>query len=98
MKWLTAKRKVKVLYAVAALVTTYGAALAATDAEQLQRFKDPNQWGAPAGNLNLHRYSALKDINAGNVSGCRWSGRNRAARCAAMKDSRWSSRMSPASR
>ncbi len=40
-----------------------------------QRFKDPNQWGAPAGNLNLTRYSALKDINAGNVKGLQmvWS-------------------------
>ena len=67
MKWLTAKRQVKVLYAVAALVTTCGAALAASDSEQFQRFKDPNQWGAPAGNLNLTRYSSLKDINTGNV-------------------------------
>ena len=68
MKWLTAKRQVKVLCAVAALVTTCGAALAqSTDSEEFQRFKDPNQWGAPAGNLNLTRYSALKEINTGNV-------------------------------
>ena len=68
MKWLTAKSQVKVLYAVAALVTTCGAALAqSTDTEEFQRFKDPNQWGAPAGNLNLNRYSALKEINTGNV-------------------------------
>jgi glucose dehydrogenase len=74
MKWLKAKSRVKVI-AVAALVTTCGAALAATDTEQFQRFKDPNQWGAPAGNLNLDRYSALKDINAGNVKGLQmvWS-------------------------
>ena len=68
MKWLTAKHQVKVLYAVAALATTCGAALAASDTEQFQRFSDPNQWGAPAGNLNLNRYSSLKEINAGNVN------------------------------
>jgi PQQ-dependent dehydrogenase (methanol/ethanol family) len=69
MKWLTSKRQVKMLYAVAALVTTCGAAMAATDSEQFQRFTDPNQWGAPAGNLNQTRYSSLKDINTGNVQG-----------------------------
>ena len=68
MKWLTAKRHVKVLYAVAALATTCGAAMAASDTEQFQRFSDPNQWGAPAGNLNLNRYSSLKEINTGNVN------------------------------
>jgi PQQ-dependent dehydrogenase (methanol/ethanol family) len=68
MKWLTAKSQVKVLCAAAALVTTCGAALAqTTDSEEFQRFKDPNQWGAPAGNLSLNRYSALKEINTGNV-------------------------------
>jgi lanthanide-dependent methanol dehydrogenase len=69
MKWLTSKRQVKMFYAVAALVTTCGAAMAATDSEQFQRFTDPNQWGAPAGNLNQTRYSSLKDINTGNVKG-----------------------------
>jgi PQQ-dependent dehydrogenase (methanol/ethanol family) len=69
MKWLTSKRQVKLLYAFAALVTTCGAAMAASDTEQFQRFKDPNQWGAPAGDLNQNRYSSLKDINAGNVKG-----------------------------
>jgi lanthanide-dependent methanol dehydrogenase len=69
MKWLTSKRQVKMLYAVAALVTTCGAAMAATDSEQFQRFTDPNQWGAPAGNLNQTRYSSLKEINTGNVQG-----------------------------
>jgi lanthanide-dependent methanol dehydrogenase len=69
MKWLTSKRQVKMLYAFAALVTTCGAAMAASDTEQFQRFKDPNQWGAPAGDLNQTRYSSLKDINAGNVKG-----------------------------
>ncbi len=67
MKWLTAKRQVKMFYVVAALGMTCGTVLAATDSEQFQRFKDPNQWGAPAGNLNLNRYSALKEINTGNV-------------------------------
>ena len=69
MKWLTSKRQVKILYAVAALVTTCGAAMAATDSEQFARFKDPNQWGAPAGDLNQNRYSSLKEINASNVHG-----------------------------
>jgi PQQ-dependent dehydrogenase (methanol/ethanol family) len=67
MTWLTANRRVKFVYAVAALVTTCGAAMAATDAEQMARFKDGNQWGAPAGNLNQTRYSTLKDINTTNV-------------------------------
>ena len=71
MKWLTSKRQVKIqvkiMYAVAALVATCGAAMAASDSEQFQRFNDPNQWGAPAGNLNQTRYSSLKDINTGNV-------------------------------
>ena len=67
MKWLTAKRQVKIIYAVAALATTCGAALAASDSEQFERFKDPNQWGAPAGNLSLNRNSTLNQINTGNV-------------------------------
>jgi PQQ-dependent dehydrogenase (methanol/ethanol family) len=67
MKWLTSKCQVNIIYAVAALVAICGAAIAATDSEQMQRFTDPNQWGAPAGNLNLTRYSTLKDINTGNV-------------------------------
>src|SRR3981189_1139655 len=69
MKWLTSKRQVKMIYAVAALITTCGAAMAASDTEQFQRFKDPNQWGAPAGDLNQARYSSLKEINTGNVKG-----------------------------
>jgi lanthanide-dependent methanol dehydrogenase len=67
MKWLTSKCQVNIIYAVAALVAICGAAMAGTDSEQMQRFSDPNQWGAPAGNLNLTRYSTLKDINTGNV-------------------------------
>jgi glucose dehydrogenase len=73
MKWLTSKRQVRMLYAVAALVTTCGAAMAASDSEQFQRFQDPNQWGAPAGNLNLTRYSSLKEINTGNVKDLHYS-------------------------
>jgi len=68
MKWLTSKRQVKILYAVAALVTTCGAAKAGSDTEQFARFKDPNQWGAPAGDLNQARYSSLSEINASNVN------------------------------
>lgn len=68
MKWPTAKRKLKVFCSVAALVTVGGAALAGSDSEQMQRFRDPNQWGAPAGNLNLTRYSELRQINTSNAS------------------------------
>src|ERR1700723_470826 len=67
MKWLTAKRQVKIIYAVAALATTCGAALAASDTEQFERFKDPNQWGARAGNLGMNRNSTLNQINTENV-------------------------------
>src|ERR1700722_19551529 len=56
-------------YAPVALATICGAAMAASDTEQFQRFGDPNQWGAPAGNLNQTRYSALKDINTRNING-----------------------------
>jgi hypothetical protein len=34
---------------------------------RVARFNDPNQWGAPAGELNLNRYSSLKEINTNNV-------------------------------
>jgi glucose dehydrogenase len=49
--------------------------MAASDTEQLQRFQDPNQWGAPAGNFSLTRYSSLNEINTGNVNGLQmqWS-------------------------
>ena len=71
MKWLTARSQIKVLYAIAAVAATCGAAMAASDTEQAQRFGDPNQWAAPAGNLNQTRYSALKDINTGMRPTCR---------------------------
>ena len=67
MIWLTAKQQAKIWVAAVALVATCGAAVAGSDAEQFARFKDANQWGAPAGDLNQTRYSTLKDINAGNV-------------------------------
>ena len=67
MSWLTAKHRVKMYCAAVALLGTYGAAMAATDTEQLARIKDPNQWAAPGGNLMLQRYSALKGINADTV-------------------------------
>src|SRR5271155_3931584 len=63
MKWLTAKRQKKLIYAVAALVTTCGAAMAGSDSEQAQRFSDPNQWGASKGYLNLRGYSGVKIKN-----------------------------------
>ncbi|HZX92504.1 MAG TPA: PQQ-binding-like beta-propeller repeat protein, partial [Rudaea sp.] len=67
MIWLTAKQQARLWVAAVALVATGGAAVAGSDAEQFARFKDANQWGAPAGDLNQTRYSTLKDINAGNV-------------------------------
>src|SRR5678815_2355741 len=74
MKWVTSKRQVKMFCAVA-LATICGAAMASSDTELFQRFQDPNQWGAPAGNLSLTRYSTLKDINTSNVKGLQmqWS-------------------------
>ncbi|MGA2841753.1 MAG: PQQ-dependent dehydrogenase, methanol/ethanol family, partial [Steroidobacteraceae bacterium] len=67
MKWLTVRRQKKILYAMAALVSTCSTVMAASDTEQFQRFQDPNQWGAPAGNLNQTRSSTLKQINTTNV-------------------------------
>jgi len=66
MNWATSKWHLQVLCTVE-LATICGAAMATSDSEQFQRFQDPNQWGAPAGNLNLTRYSTLKDINTENV-------------------------------
>ena len=54
------------LSAVVAMMASLPA-FAGSDAEQFARFKDPTQWGAPAGNLNQDRFSALKDINTSNV-------------------------------
>ena len=57
----------QMLTACRSAARTCGVAMASSDTEQFPRFKDPNQWGAPAGNLNQNRYSALKDINTDNV-------------------------------
>ncbi len=38
------------------------------NAEQVARSKDPNQWGAPGGDLAMTRHSKLADINTGNVN------------------------------
>ncbi len=67
MRWLTAKRQMKILFGVTAVVASYGIAMANTDTEQFARFKDPTQWGAPGGNLSVTRYSELKGINTSNV-------------------------------
>src|SRR5579883_1688863 len=67
MRGHTLIRQFKLIGAIAFLIALSGSATAASDAELFARFKDPNQWGAPAGNLDLHRYSALKDINTSNV-------------------------------
>ena len=67
MSWLTAKHRVKAYCVAATLLGTCSVALASSDTEQYARFKDANQWAAPAGNLMLQRYSALKGINADNV-------------------------------
>ena len=55
------------LAAVAGTMLSSMSAFAGSDAEQFARFKDANQWGAPAGNLNQTRYSELKEINTNNV-------------------------------
>ena len=67
MRGYTLKRQFNLGIVVAALVALCGTAWAGTDTEQFARFKDPNQWGAPAGDLNLNRYSALKQIDASSV-------------------------------
>ena len=67
MKWLTRTSNVKWWCASAVLAAMGSTAWAASDDEQAQRFSDPNQWGAPAGNLSQTRYSSLKDINSGNA-------------------------------
>ena len=68
MNWLSANFHVKPFIAAVALVAVCGAAIAGSDSEEGQRFKDPSQWGAPAGNLNLTRFSGLKQINTKTVS------------------------------
>ncbi len=68
MKWLTARSQIKALYAVAAFASVCGTAMAGSDTEQAARFSDPNQWAAPAGNLNQTRFSSLKSINTTNVA------------------------------
>jgi lanthanide-dependent methanol dehydrogenase len=67
MRWSRSTGMRKGLYVAAGIIATCGSVWAATDTEEFQRFQDPNQWGAPAGNLNLTRYSALKAINTDNV-------------------------------
>ena len=49
MKWLTSKRQVKIIYAVAALVTTCGAAMAASDSEQFAALQRSQSVGCPGG-------------------------------------------------
>lgn len=54
------------LYCAAALFGIFsGTALG--NAEQVKRSQDPNQWGAPGGDLGMTRHSKLADINTGNV-------------------------------
>ena len=73
MRWFTLKQQLKLSVAVAAMIAVSGLASANSDSEQFARFKDPNQWGAPAGNLNQTRFSELKGINAGNVKDLQYS-------------------------
>ncbi len=49
MKWLTSKRQVKIMYAVAALVTTCGAAMAASDTEQFAALQGSQSMGRTGG-------------------------------------------------
>jgi PQQ-dependent dehydrogenase (methanol/ethanol family) len=50
---------------IAAAAATSGVALA--DADLDQKIADPANWAAAAGDYSNHRYSELKQINAGNV-------------------------------
>ena len=52
---------------IALMVGVSGPALAGSDAEQLARMADPDQWPAPGRDFALTRHSALKDINTGNI-------------------------------
>lgn len=69
------KRRAGLLCAAVALVGACGVAVAesASDAQQFKEFQNPDLWAAPAGNLNLTRYSALKDINKENVKNLQMS-------------------------
>ncbi len=73
MRWFTLKQQLKLSVAVTAMIAVSGLATANSDSEQFARFKDPNQWGAPAGNLNQTRFSELKGINTSNVKDLQYS-------------------------
>lgn len=60
------KRRVGLLCAALMMGAFCGSA--AGNAEQVKRSKDPNQWGAPGGDLAMTRHSELADINTGNVN------------------------------
>ncbi len=54
---------------VAMMMAFSGQAMAVdTDAEQLERMKDPDQWPAPGRDFALTRHSELKDISTDNVN------------------------------
>lgn len=73
-----------------------GQANAGSDAEQLARMKDADQWPAPGRDFALTRHSDLADINTKNIGKLIWlQGTNAHA---ATKASRWCSRMSAARR
>ena len=67
----------------AAIAAASVSSAAATDLEQAMG-KSSN-WATQAGDYANHRYSDLKQINAGNVGSCRWHGRCRPACCAATR-------------
>jgi len=53
---------------VAMMMAFSGQAMAVdTDAEQLERMKDPDQWPAPGRDFALTRHSELKDISTDNI-------------------------------
>ena len=45
-----------------------GQAMAGSDAEQLKRMADPDQWPAPGRDFALTRHSKLADINTKNIN------------------------------
>ena len=79
-------------------VCVVGAALAlgafcaaAIGDEVTDRSKDPNLWAAPGGDQALTQAQRPQGDQYLHVVNCTSSGRSRAAPCAAMKVSRWSS-------
>ncbi|MFO7478648.1 MAG: PQQ-dependent dehydrogenase, methanol/ethanol family, partial [Methyloceanibacter sp.] len=53
---------------VAVTMAFSGQAMADSDAEQLARMADPDQWPAPGRDFAMTRHSTLSDINTKNIN------------------------------